>query len=262
MWADLCARRGSALHCAKGDGTLSAAPASETEALLRPGVAAEVERRYARLRFYAVEIVQCIALAATNFPFGIRWICRQLQHMSDGRTASQQYRYAGKARGASADAADTRQIVGAFFFLRFVNPCLVAPGINDIWRAEDAAAGDGARACGGVAAVTAALAATTAVDAARDLASSIAAEDEESAAQPGAAVVSGDAAASAAAADGGASRAPDSRTSASGGDMGGVDAHATVEGGAMAAARAAARESSAEAGAADSPTAGGGHQVC
>ena len=79
VYVDLCARRGSTLCRAKEEGTLGAPPASDAEALLRPGVAAEVERRYARLRSYAVAIVQRIAHDATEVSsFMYRYILCEL----------------------------------------------------------------------------------------------------------------------------------------------------------------------------------------
>ena len=159
-------------HSAADDNAAAIAPQSNEEALQLDSVAAEVEKRYLRLRYYVEQMIERIARAAHTFPFGIRWICRQLQHMSDGKTSAQLH---SQTRGGAVEYdTQTSQIVGAFFFLRFVNPCLMDAGNDAIWLNGDDTEGVGGDG------VTAALAATTAVKLARSLASSIAADDQAS----------------------------------------------------------------------------------
>ena len=84
----------------------------DAEAL--PAVRACISERAAMLVSIATDLLADITTHINLVPYGLRWICKQIRFL-----ARRQYPEASNTAVCS--------LVGAFFFLRFVNPALVTP---------------------------------------------------------------------------------------------------------------------------------------
>ena len=95
---------------------------TDEEAAADPAVQALIRERMPRLEGFCRRILDRLLAHATALPYGIRWICLQLDEM---------------ARREFAGAAELhlQSIVGGFVYLRYVNPAIVTPdGVNLIQR--------------------------------------------------------------------------------------------------------------------------------
>lgn len=84
------------------------------EAYLRPEVQKVVRPRLDKLEELATEVLATIMKSLPTIPYGIRWICKQIRLLT-------------RRKYPSASDAAVCSLIGAFFFLRFVNPAIVTP---------------------------------------------------------------------------------------------------------------------------------------
>lgn len=73
-----------------------------------------MEPRYTMLMEIANAFLTTIIENLSNIPYGIRWICKQIKHLT-------------KRKFPEASDQIVCSLIGAFFFLRFVNPAIVTP---------------------------------------------------------------------------------------------------------------------------------------
>lgn len=84
------------------------------EAYNHPQVQAVTRPRLKQLEILATDLLRTIIASLPAIPYGIRWICKQIRLLT---------------RRKYPTASDTAvcSLIGAFFFLRFVNPAIVTP---------------------------------------------------------------------------------------------------------------------------------------
>ncbi|CCG80715.1 Putative uncharacterized protein [Taphrina deformans PYCC 5710] len=70
--------------------------------------------RYVMLMEIANAFLTTIIDNLANIPYGIRWICKQIKHLT-------------KRKFPEANDQTICSLIGAFFFLRFINPAIVTP---------------------------------------------------------------------------------------------------------------------------------------
>lgn len=73
-----------------------------------------MEPRYQMLMEIANAFLTTIIDNLSNIPYGIRWICKQIKHLT-------------KRKFPEATDQVICSLIGAFFFLRFINPAIVTP---------------------------------------------------------------------------------------------------------------------------------------
>lgn len=79
-----------------------------------PDVQAILTPRYVMLNEIAASFLDTILDSLSSIPYGIRWICKQIRNLT-------------KRKYPEANEHAICSLVGAFFFLRFVNPAIVTP---------------------------------------------------------------------------------------------------------------------------------------
>lgn len=84
------------------------------EAYERPEIQKVVQPRLAKLETIATEVLSTIMKSLPTIPYGIRWICKQIRLLT-------------RRKYPSATDTAVCSLIGAFFFLRFVNPAIVTP---------------------------------------------------------------------------------------------------------------------------------------
>lgn len=98
------------------DDLLQRNPSEQTmeQASVNPEVQAIVQPRLRILEEICEDVLSTIINSKNIVPYGIRWICKQIR---------------GLARRKYPDAPDASvcSLIGAFFFLRFINPAIVSP---------------------------------------------------------------------------------------------------------------------------------------
>ncbi|QNQ00265.1 YALIA101S05e09428g1_1 [Yarrowia lipolytica] len=94
--------------------TDSAPDMTMDQAAENPEVIAIIEPRLRTLEAICENVLSTIINSKSIVPYGIRWICKQIR---------------GLARRKYPDAPDASvcSLIGAFFFLRFINPAIVSP---------------------------------------------------------------------------------------------------------------------------------------
>lgn len=87
---------------------------SAEQAANHPKVIEIIKPRHTKLNLLATKVLQAIMDSLHQVPYGIRWICKQIRQLT---------------RRKYPDASDAAvcSLIGAFFFLRFVNPAIVTP---------------------------------------------------------------------------------------------------------------------------------------
>lgn len=87
---------------------------SAEQASRHPKVLELIRPRHAKLISIAKEVVDTIIQSLSSVPYGIRWICKQIRLLTKRKYP---------------DATDTAvcSLIGAFFFLRYINPAIVSP---------------------------------------------------------------------------------------------------------------------------------------
>ncbi|PKI82801.1 RasGAP protein [Malassezia vespertilionis] len=73
-----------------------------------------VQERCAKLVQLATPLLQSVVNSLDNVPYGIRWICKQIRSLT-------------KRKFSQESEFSMCTLIGAFFFLRFLNPAIVAP---------------------------------------------------------------------------------------------------------------------------------------
>lgn len=84
------------------------------EASRHPRVLELIRPRYERLKEITSELLDTIVASLEQVPYGIRWICKQIRILT-------------KRKHPTASEAAMASLIGAFFFLRFINPAIVTP---------------------------------------------------------------------------------------------------------------------------------------
>lgn len=84
------------------------------EAARHPRVVELVRPRHKKILDLCNEVLDTIINSMALVPYGIRWICKQIRLLT-------------KRKYPDASDAAVASLIGAFFFLRFVNPAIVTP---------------------------------------------------------------------------------------------------------------------------------------
>lgn len=87
---------------------------SAEQASRHPKVLELVRIRHTKLISLANEVVDTIINSLDSVPYGIRWICKQIRLLT-------------KRKYPDATETAVCSLIGAFFFLRFINPAIVSP---------------------------------------------------------------------------------------------------------------------------------------
>jgi Ras GTPase-activating-like protein IQGAP2/3 len=98
-----------------GDASSDSMPSiTSEEASRHPKVVEMIRPRHIKLDQLATGLLDTIISSLEMVPYGIRWICKQIRLLT-------------KRKYPSATDAAVSSLIGAFFFLRFVNPAIVTP---------------------------------------------------------------------------------------------------------------------------------------
>lgn len=100
-----------------GSGGRTSAPLptiSFDEASRHPRVLELIRPRHKRLKEITSQLLDTIVASLEQVPYGIRWICKQIRLLT-------------KRKHPQASEAAMASLIGAFFFLRFINPAIVTP---------------------------------------------------------------------------------------------------------------------------------------
>lgn len=84
------------------------------EAAKHPKVLEMIRPRHVKINQIATDLLNTIIDSLQMVPYGIRWICKQIRQLT-------------KRKYPEATDAAVCSLIGAFFFLRFVNPAIVTP---------------------------------------------------------------------------------------------------------------------------------------
>jgi Ras GTPase-activating-like protein IQGAP2/3 len=84
------------------------------EASKHPKVLELIRPRHVKINQLATDLLNTIIDSIQMVPYGIRWICKQIRQLT-------------KRKYPEASDAAVCSLIGAFFFLRFVNPAIVTP---------------------------------------------------------------------------------------------------------------------------------------
>lgn len=84
------------------------------EAFKNPKVQAIIQPRLKVLDNLANDLLRIIIKSLPTVPYGIRWICKQIRLLT-------------RRKYPTASDAAVCSLIGAFFFLRFINPAIVTP---------------------------------------------------------------------------------------------------------------------------------------
>ncbi|ANB12569.1 Ira1p [Sugiyamaella lignohabitans] len=84
------------------------------EASRHPMVLEMIRPRHVKLKQLSSELLDTILSSLDMVPYGIRWICKQIRLLT-------------KRKYPTATDAAVCSLIGAFFFLRFINPAIVTP---------------------------------------------------------------------------------------------------------------------------------------
>lgn len=87
---------------------------STEEAARHPKVLEIIRPRQTKLMKFANKLLDTIISSLDMVPYGIRWICKQIRLLT-------------KRKYPAATDTAVCSLIGAFFFLRFVNPAIVTP---------------------------------------------------------------------------------------------------------------------------------------
>lgn len=106
-------------------GLMTAAITAE-EAAKNPNVQAIIGPRIETLTEICQSFLNIIYNNIDLVPYGIRWICKQIKFLT-------------RRRFPDVSADDISTLIGAFFFLRFVNPAIVTPQAYMLVESQPAA---------------------------------------------------------------------------------------------------------------------------
>ena len=95
----------------------------QEEMAAHPEVARRCQMRMERIQGVARRLIDALSEGVPNVLYGVRWLCSQLDTMA-------------RERFQDATEAQIASIIGGLFFLRFVNPIIVAPDGNSIVSAK------------------------------------------------------------------------------------------------------------------------------
>ncbi|KAK9456479.1 Rho GTPase activation protein [Dipodascopsis uninucleata] len=84
------------------------------QALSNKTVHAVLQPRIVYISNFANKLLSSIIESLESVPYGIRWICKQIRSLT-------------RRKYPDVTDADTCSLIGAFFFLRYINPCIVSP---------------------------------------------------------------------------------------------------------------------------------------
>ncbi|VVT56078.1 uncharacterized protein SAPINGB_P004789 [Magnusiomyces paraingens] len=84
------------------------------DAFKNPQVQAFIKPRLIELDNLANDLLNTLILSLDSVPYGIRWICKQIRLLT-------------RRKYPTASETAVCSLIGAFFFLRFVNPAIVTP---------------------------------------------------------------------------------------------------------------------------------------
>lgn len=84
------------------------------DAFKNPQVQALIQPRLVQLDTLANDLLNTIIASLQQVPYGIRWICKQIRLLT-------------RRKYPTASETAVCSLIGAFFFLRFVNPAIVTP---------------------------------------------------------------------------------------------------------------------------------------
>ena len=79
-----------------------------------PDVQAIIAPRVKTLMEIGASFLSVIMSSVDQIPYGIRWVCKQIRSMT-------------KRKFPNATEAEICSLIGGFFMLRFINPCIVSP---------------------------------------------------------------------------------------------------------------------------------------
>lgn len=106
---------------------------TQDQAAAHPNVQAIIAPRLRTLMDIAESFVETIIEHLNEVPYGIRWICKQIRSLTRVRSARctvvdrGSWRWSAQRKYADVTDLAICSLIGAFFFLRFINPAIVTP---------------------------------------------------------------------------------------------------------------------------------------